>query len=173
MTLRKLSIACVAAATLLAGCSSHNEPQQASSAAAGSSSTSTTSAEARHAARSVVERFGKRMQEISVLAPPDAVRAELPKAYGGLLSPELQKTWQAHPDQIIGREGSSPWPNRIEIKQLDCTASACRVTGDVDYITSNEVAHGGVFMRRTIALELTGTTLGWRITAVHLEPARD
>lgn len=121
----------------------------------------------------MVERFGKRMQEISVLAPPDAVRAELPKAYGGLLSPELLKTWQAHPDQIIGREGSSPWPARIEIKQLDCSANACRVAGDVDYITSNEVAHGGVFMRRGITLELAGTAHGWRITVVHLEAARD
>jgi hypothetical protein len=174
MTLRKLFIACLAAATLLAGCSNHNEPQHTSSATASTNTpSSATAADTRKAARSVVERFGKRMQEIPVLAPPDAVRAELPKAYGGLLSPELLKTWQAHPDQIIGREGSSPWPDRIEIKQLDCSASACRVTGDVDYITSNEVAHGGVFMRRGITLELAGTAHGWRITGVHLEAARD
>jgi hypothetical protein len=176
MTLRKRLVFCLAVAAALAGCSNHNEPQHASSAATGSPSANTSSAtpaDTRKAARSVVERFGKRMQEISVLAPPDAVRAELPKAYGGLLSPALLKTWQAHPDQIIGRVGSSPWPDRIEIRQLDCTASTCRVTGDVDYITSNEVAHGGVFTRRAIALELTHTTLGWRIAAVHLEAARD
>jgi hypothetical protein len=167
---------CIAAALLLAGCSSHNEPQQASSTAASSPSANTAGApavDARKAARSTVERFGKRMQEISVLAPPDAVRAELPKAYGGLLSPALQKAWQAHPDRIIGREGSSPWPDRIEVKQVDCaTDDACRVAGDVDYITSNEVAHGGVFMRRAITLELADTAQGWRITAVQLEPAR-
>ena len=179
MTFRKRLIPClVAVAAVLAGCSNHNEPQHAQSAATSSPSTSTASsapaADARKAARSMVERFGKRMQEISVLAPPDAVRAELPKAYGGLLSPELLKTWQAHPDQVVGREGSSPWPDRIEIKQVDCaTGHACRVTGDVDYITSNEVAHGGVFMRRAIALELADTAHGWRITTVHLEPARD
>lgn len=121
----------------------------------------------------MVERFGKQMQKISVLAPPPAVRGELPKAYGGLLSPELLKDWQAHPDQIIGREGSSPWPDRIEIKQVDCaTNGACRVTGDVDYITSNEVEHGGVFMRRAITLDLADTAHGWRIASVHLEPAR-
>jgi hypothetical protein len=168
---------CLAAAALLAACSSHNEPQPASSAAAGSSTASSASsvapADARKVARSIVERFGKQMQQISVLAPPDAVRAELPKAYGSLLSPELLATWQAHPDRIIGREGSSPWPDRIEVKQIDCaTNSACHVTGDVDYVTSNEVAHGGVFMRRAIAMELTNTPHGWRIAAVHLEPAR-
>ncbi|HWG66137.1 MAG: hypothetical protein V4567_09855 [Pseudomonadota bacterium] len=174
MTLRKRLIACLAAALLLAGCSNHNEPQHASSAAASRSAPSSqTTTDSRKAARSVVERFGKRMQEISVLAPPDAVRAELPKAYGGLLSPALLKTWQAHPDQIIGREGSSPWPDRIEVKQLDCNAGSCSVSGDVGYITSNEVAHGGVFMRRAISLELADAAHGWRITAVRLETARE
>ena len=175
-TFERLTL-CLAAALLLAACSSHNEPPHASPAATGSPSASTASsatpADARKSVRSVVEHFGKQMQEISVLAPPDAVRGALPRAYGGLLSPELLKSWQAHPDQIIGREGSSPWPDRIEIKQIDCaTNSACHVTGDIDYITSNEVAHGGVFMRRAITLELAGTAHGWRIAAVHLEPAR-
>jgi hypothetical protein len=172
---RKRVIPCLAAAIALAGCSSHDEPQHASSAATGSPTTGTTSGatpvDARKAARPIVERFGKQMQKISVLAPPDAVRAELPKAYGGLLSPELLASWQAHPDLIIGREGSSPWPDRIEIKRLDCTTNACRATGDVDYITSNEVAHGGVFMRRAITLELTHTVQGWRIATVRLESA--
>lgn len=177
MTKSERLIVCIATALVLGGCSSHNEPQHASSAATGSPSASTassaTSADARKAVRSVVERFGKQMQKISVLAPPGAVREELPKAYGGLLSPELLKDWQAHPDQIIGREGSSPWPDRIEIKQVDCAADgACRVAGDVDYLTSNEVAHGGVFMRRAIALDMTRSGSDWRIASVHLGPAR-
>jgi hypothetical protein len=170
-------MACLAAALLLAGCSSPNPPQHASSAPAGSATATAPSSvapvDARKAARSIVERFGRQMQKISVLAPPDAVRAELTKAYGGLLSPELLATWQAHPDRIVGREGSSPWPDRIEIQQVDCaTGNSCRVAGDVDYVTSDEVAHGGVFMRRAITLGLTGTAHGWRITAVQLEPAR-
>lgn len=170
MTIRKHLIVSLVAALLLAGCSNHNEPQHASSATGAAATHAASGA----AARSVVERFGKQMQKISVLAPPNAVRGELPKAYGGLLSPELLKTWQAHPDQVIGREGSSPWPDRIKIKQVDCTTgNTCHAIGDVDYITSNEVAHGGVFMRRAIALDLTDTAHGWRITAVHLEPARD
>lgn len=177
MTTGKRLVPCLAAALILAGCSHPNEPQHASSGASGQSAASpasaATPADARKAARSVAERFGKQMQKVPVLAPPDAVREELSKAYGGLLSPELLKAWQAHPDRIIGREGSSPWPDRIGIKQVDCaTNGACRVSGDVDYITSNEVAHGGVFMRRAITLDLTATAHGWRIAAVHLEPAR-
>lgn len=176
MAARKSLILLIVVATALAGCSNHNEPQHASRATTDSSSASAASramaADAREAARAVTERFGKHMQEISVLAPPDVVRAELPEAYGGLLSPALLRTWQLHPEQIIGREGSSPWPDRIEIRQLDCTVSTCRVTGNVAYITSNEVAHGGVFMRRAITLELIHTTQGWRIAMVHLDPVR-
>lgn len=177
MTIRKRLAPCLAAALLLAGCSNNNEPQHASSGASEQSSASlastATPADARKAVRSVAERFGKQLQEVSVLAPPDAVREELHKAHAGLLSPELLKILQAHPDQAIGREGPSPWPDRIGIKQIDCTTNnACRASGDVDYITSNEVAHGGVFMRRAITLDMTRSGSDWRIAAVRLELAR-
>lgn len=109
-----------------------------------------------------------------MLAPPPAVREELPKVYGDVLSPDLLAKWQAHPDQTIGREGSSPWPSGIEIQNVDCAQpDACHVTGKVDYITSNEVAHGGVFMRRAITLDVKHTSAGWRIDAVQLAPAHE
>lgn len=114
------------------------------------------------------------MQQISTLAPADAVRDEFPKVYAGLLSPELSDAWQAYPDQVVGREGSSPWPQQIEIDDIECGGvDTCRVEGRVDYVTSNEVEHGGVFMRRTIKLDIAHTALGWRIAAVHLAPATD
>ncbi|MGH8215933.1 MAG: hypothetical protein ACREPZ_09610 [Rhodanobacteraceae bacterium] len=113
------------------------------------------------------------MQKISTLAPADAVRAEFPKVYAGLLSAQLFDAWRAHPERVVGREGSSPWPQQIEIDKIECAAGdTCRVDGSVDYVTSNEVTHGGVFMRRAITLDVARTTLGWRITAVHLAPAR-
>jgi hypothetical protein len=170
---------CMAAALGLAGCSGHNEPGQpaASAAIAQSSPAATTpatpEADARAAVRKVVERFGLQMQKVSTLAPPEAIRRELPKVYGEVLSPELLADWKAHPDHALGREGSSPWPARIEIEKIECArVDTCRVTGKVDYITSNEVAHGGVFMRRAITLQLARTSTHWRITKVQLEPAR-
>ena len=176
MTSSKRLMACTATVLALAGCSSHNESQQPQSSAATSSSpqASVATADTRAALRKIVEHFGLQMQKVSTLAPPEAIRRELPQVYGDVLSPELLADWKAHPDHAVGREGSSPWPARIEIGHLDCAHDdACRATGNVDYITSNEVAHGGVFMRRAISLQLARTSLGWRITAVHLEPARE
>lgn len=114
------------------------------------------------------------MQAISTLAPPEAIREELPQVYGGLLSPALLADWKAHPDRVVGRNyGSSPWPARIEIASVHCTTpDTCHVTGKVDYITSNEVEHGGVFMRRGIALDVAHTGEGWRIAAARLAPDR-
>jgi len=181
MTSSERLIVCMAASLALAGCSSHHEPQQPAASGeiaqsgAGSSATSAAPEADPHAAvRQVVERFGLQMQKVSTLAPPEAIRRELPQVYGDVLSPELLTDWKAHSDHAVGREGSSPWPARIEIGHLDCAHSdTCRATGNVDYITSNEVAHGGVFMRRAITLQLARTSLGWRITAVHMEPAQE
>ena len=163
----------LAAAFVLAACSSSQTPQQTASPAASASAPASPSANTSEV-RSVVERFGKRMQKISTLAPADAVRDEFPKVYAGLLAPQLFDSWRARPDQVVGREGSSPWPQQIEIDNIQCAGrDTCRVTGNVDYVTSNEVTHGGVFMRRAITLDVAHTALGWRITAVRLAPAKD
>lgn len=170
-------LTCVATCLLLAACSSRNEPQKTSSSTPSSASTSAANASldaAKTGAHDTVERFGKQMQKISVLAPPPAIQEELPKVYGDVLSSDLLAQWEAHPDQTVGREGSSPWPSGIEVQHVDCTQSnTCHVTGKVDYITSNEVAHGGVFMRRAIALDVKHTSAGWRIDAVQLAPAHE
>lgn len=119
--------------------------------------------------RALVERFGQHMQEVSTLAPPADIRAELPDVYRGLLTPALLAEWQAHTDRVVGRNyGSSPWPTRIEIGSVTCAAPvACRVTGQVDYVTSNELVHGGVFMRRGITLQVEHTQGGWRIAGAR------
>lgn len=113
------------------------------------------------------------MQQISTLAPPGNIRDALPAVYGNLLSSSLLAEWQAHPDRVIGRDyGSSPWPSGIQVRGVECaTPDTCRVTGQVDYITSNELEHGGVFMRRGITLDAARMQDGWRITAVRLAAA--
>lgn len=160
------------AVVLIAGCSRSSPPAPTSAPATAATAGAHLSSDASAAVKAVVQDFGKQMQKISVLAPPDAVRAELPKVYGDVLSPQLLAAWHAHPDRVAGREGSSPWPQQIEIDSVDCSSGeTCSVTGKVDYITSNEVEHGGVFMRRGITLAVAHQDNGWRITAVHLAPA--
>lgn len=171
-------LTCMAAALLLAACSSHHETPSEGASGTGRPRPSqpaagaVPSAAARTAVRAVVERFGKRMQTISVLAPANAVRGELAATYGTLITPGLMETWKAHPDKVVGREGSSPWPTQIVVHAIDCGGQdACHVTGKVDYVTSNEVEHGGVLYRRGIALDVARTASGWRIAAVKLGPA--
>ena len=178
MTCRQCATFCLVAALLLGGCSSHNESQQAHPAPTAPAASATTStavtagAAAQPAVRKVVEQFGLRMQTLSVLAPPPDVRAELPETYGKLITPGLMATWQADPGKVIGREGSSPWPTRIVIGHVACDQpDACHVTGKVDYITSNELEHGGVLYRRAITLDVTHTQAGWRIAGITLAPA--
>lgn len=163
----------LAMVAVLAACSQTNSPPQPSAPVVAAAPGASASSGAKLAAEAVARHFGRRMQKISVLAPPEAVRAELPKLYGDLLSPQLLAAWQAHPEQVVGREGSSPWPQQIEIDTVDCSnRETCRVTGKVDYVTSNEVEHGGVFMRRGITLTVARQDHGWRITVVHLAPAQ-
>lgn len=166
--------AALAPVLLLAACSSPNAPPQSSTNTARDTATKAARAatSANADVRALVERFGKKMQEVSTLAPPEAVRSELPGVYGNLLSPELLADWKAHPDRVVGRNyGSSPWPSDIEIANIDCAKPvACHITGKVDYITSNEVEHGGVFQRRGITLDAAHTAQGWRITAARLAP---
>lgn len=174
----KFFIVFVVALSLVA-CSSPDAPQDASSAQtaltpsmAASTSDAAASSDTRAAVRLLVERFGRQMQKVSTMAPPKLMHRQLQKVYAGLLSPELLRAWQTHPQRVVGRKVSSPWPQRIEVEQIECArADVCRVSGSVDYVTSNELEHGGVFMRRAITLEVTHGRSGWRITAVHLAPA--
>lgn len=157
------------AAMLLAACSSSQAPPQPPAAAASSSGPAAAPG-ARAAVRSLVEQFGKQMQKVSTLAPPSAMRRQLQSVYGGLLSPQLLETWQAHPDRVVGREVSSPWPSGIDINRIDCpTAIRCHVQGQVRYVTSNEVEHGGVAARRPVRLRVEWKhDTGWRIAAVEV-----
>lgn len=170
-------------ALVLTACSSPNAPAPHASAIAADKTTATPAPTSRALSRTalpdastevraLVERFGKKMQEVSTLAPPEAVRGEVSGVYGSLLTPELLAAWKAHPDRVVGRNyGSSPWPSGIEIGQIACgNPDSCHVTGKVDYITSNEVEHGGVFQRRGITLDAAHTAQGWRIAAARLAP---
>ncbi len=157
---------------LLAGCGQQEDAPapQATSAASTASPAPVASAD-KTAVRDVVERFGKRMQKVSVLAPPDAMRPQLKKVYGDLLTPDLLQAWLADPSGVVGREVSSPWPAGIDIERIDCpTAIRCHVQGQVRYVTSNEVEHGGVAMRRPVRLRVERSNgNGWRIAAVEVD----
>jgi hypothetical protein len=139
----------------------------ASARPAGAATAGETAAEA--AARDVVVRFGAELKNVSTLAPADSVRDQLREHYADLVTPGLLQAWLADPSQAPGHDVSSPWPDAINVRQVDCASAAvCEVQGVVRYATSIEVAKGGVADQKVVNLTVKRGTDGWRIDAVHL-----
>jgi hypothetical protein len=123
------------------------------------------------AARVVVERFGERMKDVSLLAPDSLVRLEMRAAYGPLVAPDLLDVWLADPVNAPGRLVSSPWPDRIDVRSVTgASPGECRVEGDVVYVTSADT--GAAADRREDVVISVHNVDGWRITAYEA-PAAD
>jgi hypothetical protein len=83
--------------------------------------------------------------------------------YAPLVTDALLARWLAHPDSAPGREVSSPWPERIEVRSVEAAGeSACVVRGMVIYLTSMEVTHGGAAERVPVTVRVVEDD-GWRI----------
>lgn len=116
------------------------------------------------AVTAVVERFGSRLARVSLLAPPATLRAQMEAEYGPLVTPELLAAWLADPAAAPGREVSSPWPARLEVREVVTQEGGYRVTGEVVYVTSVEEAAGGAARREPVAMTMVpGADGGWRI----------
>jgi hypothetical protein len=115
-------------------------------------------------ARRVVERFGGRLQRVSLLAPDSVVTRELRDAYASLVAPELLDTWTTNPSSAPGREVSSPWPARIEVHSVDAIdTGGCRVEGDIIYESSAPTA-GAPRQPESVSLVVRESD-GWRIVS--------
>src|SRR3989338_9866599 len=71
------------------------------------------------AVRSAVEEFGLKLKSVSLLAPPETLRSEIRANYADLVAPELLENWLREPSRAPGRETSSPWPERLEMKRSE------------------------------------------------------
>jgi hypothetical protein len=92
--------------------------------------------------RDLVENFGKKLQNVSLLSP-DATQ-EIEKQYSEFVIRTLLDKWTGDVTKAPGRLVSSPWPDRIEITTLEKKGSdSYEITGFVVEITSVEVVNGG------------------------------
>ena len=95
------------------------------------------------AAARLVERFGERLANVSLTAPPAVVRAAIREQYGPLATPSRLRRWLDDPSRAPGRSVSSPWPHRIEIEDAERLGpTRFRVAAAVVYVTSVELASG-------------------------------
>ncbi|HEY8488516.1 MAG TPA: hypothetical protein VIL38_05530 [Thermaerobacter sp.] len=121
------------------------------------------------AVRSVVEAFGRQLQQVSLLAPEDEVRRSMEKHYAGYVAPELLAAWQADPLNAPGRTVSSPWPDRIEITSVKALPDGgYQVEGTLIEVTSVEQGTDEAAATRPITLVLRRFDGRWLITEVTL-----
>lgn len=117
------------------------------------------------AARQVAERLGESLKRVSLLAPDSLVTRAIRSAYAPLVTPSLLDAWTADPTHAPGRTVSSPWPERIEVGSVQAAAGgACRVEGQVVYVTSAELAREGATARQSVMLQVVNDD-GWRISS--------
>lgn len=70
------------------------------------------------AIRTTVAEFGSTLKNISLLGPQDEVARSMQKEYGSYLTPQLLTSWQRNPAEALGRQTSSPWPDRIDVASI-------------------------------------------------------
>lgn len=120
--------------------------------------------------RAVVEEFGKRLKSVPLQAAPDQIRAAIIEQYADYVSPELLAVWVVEPSLAPGRLTSSPWPDRIEIREIQEEGDGrYAVTGYVVEVTSAEFGTEEAAVKLPIALELEKEGDDWLITNVSLD----
>jgi hypothetical protein len=118
--------------------------------------------------RELVENFGKRLQNVSLLSP--AAGQELEQQYSEYVAPALLEIWSNDVASAPGRRVSSPWPDRIEIISLErADANTYEISGHVVEVTSNEVVNGGEAGRVLVHIVVKRSNGGWWITGYSEE----
>lgn len=113
--------------------------------------------------RQLVESFGKRLQNVSLLSPNAG--QELERQYSEYVSTALLETWSTDVAAAPGRMVSSPWPDRIELDALEkIGVDKYVVTGSIIEVTSTEVAGGEAANRIPVHIVVEKTQGRWLIT---------
>jgi hypothetical protein len=114
----------------------------------------------------LIEDFGSKLKNVSLLAPDNVVKNSIQENYGEFISPELLAKWQRDLQDIPGRVLSSPWPERIYISEMErLSDSEYQIEGQIIEMTSD-----GVAAKRPITITAEKIENSWLITAVNIGP---
>ncbi len=123
------------------------------------------------AVRALVEEFGTKLKNVSLLNE-GGVWSQIQNVYGPYLTRELLDEWATNPSRALGRQTSSPWPERIEVGSLERRS-------DTEYLVQSyliEVTNegGGIgeapteTSRRAVVFTVRLENDVWRIAGVAL-----
>jgi hypothetical protein len=108
----------------------------------------------------VIDEFGEKLKLVSLMSPEDVLIESMQKEYGKYVTKELLDKWIANPLKAPGKLTSSPWPDRIEILEIEEIAEDIyKVEGEIVEVTSvkNEEA------RRKVTIEIEKVDDSWLI----------
>lgn len=115
--------------------------------------------------QAVVEGFGLRLRNVSLLAPEETVRADIEHEYGPYVDEKLITAWQLAPLDAPGRLTSSPWPARINIETITkINSSKYSVQGTMIELSSAEETSGSIAASYPVTLTVEKIDGAWLIT---------
>jgi hypothetical protein len=115
----------------------------------------------------VVEGFGQKLQQVSLLASSEDLKKNMEENYGGYVTPELLAEFLSNPDNAPGKLTPSPWPDRIEIASAEKTSEGLyKVAGTIIEVTSAGQDTANAVAKRPITLEVKKVDGKWLISSV-------
>lgn len=115
----------------------------------------------------LVEDFGGTLKNVSLLAPRDLVIQAIKENYSPYVTDELLQKWMNSPRSAPGKTTSSPWPQRIEVTEIDrLSDEEYSIKGRIAEVTSTEAESGGAFAFRPIDLIVRRVENKWLIDEV-------
>jgi len=122
------------------------------------------------AVRNVVEEFGNVLKNVSLLAPQEIISQSLEQNYKDFVAPSLLAEWKNDPSKALGRLTSSPWPDRIEIDEVEkISDDAYLVQGYIIEMTST----GETTIKRRVALSVEKNDGRWLIISAAVGSYED
>lgn len=110
--------------------------------------------------RQVVTEFGTRLKNVPLTGEGAVVAQSIDTEYVSYATPELIEIWKADPLEAPGRLTSSPWPERIEIVEIQKLGGAYLAVADVILVSSVE----GEELRERVFLVVEERNGDWRIS---------
>lgn len=114
--------------------------------------------------RNKVVQFGAELKNVSLLAPSSSLKAEMEESFGEFLTVELLQNWISNPSMALGRTTSSPWPDRIEVVEVNkLSDNKYRVEGNVIEVTSSDTPMSPAAVY-PVTLTLMKVNNAWKIS---------
>lgn len=115
----------------------------------------------------IVKGFGENLKMVSLLAPEDILRESMEEYYGDFISKSLLEKWIEEPTKALGRFTSSPWPDGIDILNIEkVSEDEYKVEGEVVEVTNEGREEVEDLLKYSVTLIVKFDNNSWLIDEV-------